>query len=153
MEAYQVAENLWKYCKKRWPRYNESGTLKQGDAAEFLLKLLTAEKDTESQVETLTAQVITCSNDQCTLRRQEHLVQEHINLINLTTNKEVSLQQIADKIAYRNRSINCVKCNKKGTDTKVILKAPEYLIFQVTRKSQQMNEIRSRTATIEINEN
>ena len=151
-EANQVAKTLMKYCNKRWPRYNQSGTLKQEDAAEFLTRLFKDEKNIGSQVETITAQATTCSNEKCSLRQQEQLLQEHINLINISNYRQITLQQIVDNISYRNKATRCHKCKALGTDSKMILKAPKHLIIQVTRGSQ-ITEVRNPTGAVEINEN
>ena len=144
-EASQISDNLLQYSKKTWPtiyKTDKKGKCKQEDAAEFLLRVLTANKKLEKEVETIATHKITCSNKYCSLMKQEFKATEHINIINdVKGGKEINLQTIVDKISYSERIDKCVKCKSRATKTKEIIKAPQKLLIQVERVLENGSKI------------
>ena len=133
-EAEKLAGSITQYSKKKWPEYtSKNGRCEQEDAAEFLLKLITAEEDMANEVETTMTHTITCSNSKCSMTRQD-LLNEHINIISdLKNGRKASLQQLANRLTFHEEPNVCAKCKSKVKETKEIIKAPEYLIIQVDR--------------------
>lgn len=130
-EASGIARALLQYSVNKWPKYQN---LKQEDAAEYLLRILSTDNDLQKEVETTISHTITCSNKECNLKKQDLKNKEQIIIIDdLKNSNEISLQRIIDQTTYKEKSNRCVKCKSLGKETKKITQAPDKLVIQINR--------------------
>ena len=143
-EANDVSGKILKIIMEKWPEVyykTSSGKLRQGDAAEFLYNVISSEKDLGNEVDTTILHKITCTNQQCSLKSQEYVNKEHINIASNIENKlQMSLQNIVDDM-YKEKTSKCVKCNSRTREIKEIIDAPSRIILQVNRIAQDESKI------------
>ena len=136
-ETNTISRDLLQYSMERWPQFYQtrSGNCRQEDVAEYLTRVLSSDKNLESEVETTIAHATTCPNSKnCGMNRKELISHEVINIVSDLQNvTEITLQQILRKITCKEKPIVCPKCKAVGHETKEIINAPKKLIVQVNR--------------------
>ena len=136
-DARMIAQNLWEYCKEKWPEYERDvQTSNQADAIEFLGRITTESPNIEHIAKTYIAIKQECTNQHCpgSTCHEINTEQQCINTTRvLPCRSEIELQEVIDNYLYPDDTKQCLFCSHEEKEIRTIARTNNLLFLQIPR--------------------
>ena len=141
IEAEEIMENIWDFSSERWSYTQRNGIAKQQDATEYMDRILLNSESLRYETEVSFTLKAECTNRECELVSTTQRKKSNTNATSTTKGiDKIELQDLINEHLLRGTEV-CSACHQDSNITKEIEKAPNTLVIDIPRHTDEGEKI------------